>query len=392
MSKLFDQMNMGNLQVMNRFVCSATYECMATESGEVTDRLVKRYEILGRGNIGLIIPGYMSIDNLGKAYPFQTGIHNDNMIPGLKRIVDAVHQNGSKIAFQIAHAGRQTSKEVIGQTPIGPSGKGRDPVKFFKPIMMNEEQIQDTIAMFGKAAERVVAAGADAIQLHAAHGYLINQFLSPFFNDRDDDWGGSDENRFRFLKEVVETTKKLIPEGFPLLVKLNTHDYTPKEGITPPLATKYAGWLVKLGIDGLEVSCGTGTYSYMNMCRGEVPVKELLELTPRIMRPLARGMFNKMVGKFDLEEGYNVEAAKMIKPELDGISLILVGGMRKISHMEEILEKGYADFISLSRPFIREPHFVSAVKEGKKDTADCISCNKCLGAVANNRPAKCYSS
>ncbi len=390
MSILFEPTQLANLPIKNRFVCSATYEGTATETGIVTEKIIKRYRRLAEGDIGLIITGHMYVHPTGRALKYQTGIYNDDMIPGLSQLAQAVHKEGGKIVFQLSHAGRQTTKKWIGQVPIGPSGKGRDPVYFFKPKRIEEEQIHEIIRAYAKAAGRAVQAGADGIQLHAAHGYLINQFLSPFFNTRNDAWGGSDENRFRFLKEIIAETKKELPEKMLLLVKLNANDYTPREGITPLLAKKYAQWLSKLGIDGLEISCGSAIYSFMNMCRGDVPVKELLGGLPRWKKPVGKLMLTALKGKYYLQEGYNLEAAKIIKPVIEKIPLILVGGLRRLSYMEEILEKGDVDFISMSRPFIREPFLVKRFKEGKGEVVSCVSCNKCLAAVANNMPVRCY--
>jgi len=313
------------------------------------------------------------------------------MIPGLRKLVEAVHQEGGKIAFQLAHAGRQTTKAMIGQTPIGPSSKGRDPINFVKPKEMSADQIQEVIQAFGIAANRAAEAGVDGIQLHAAHGYLINQFISPFFNHRKDEWGGSDANRFRLLKEVISEVRNKLPQGMPILVKLNTHDYTPHEGITPSLAVTYAKWLSDLEINGLEISCGSPVYSFMNMCRGDVPVKELVNSLPLWKRPMGKLMMKSMVGKYDFEEGYNIEAAKMIKPVLGKIPLFVVGGLRKVAEMREALEKQYADCISMSRPFIREPFIVKKIREGKAEAVACVSCNRCLAAVANNIPVQCYN-
>jgi 2,4-dienoyl-CoA reductase-like NADH-dependent reductase (Old Yellow Enzyme family) len=390
MSILFEPAQLGHVQIENRFVRSATYDGLATETGEVTDELVRRYRNLARGEIGLIISGFLYVHSLGRALKYQAGIHNDDMISGLKKVVEAVHTEGGKITFQLVHAGRQTTKGLIGQTPIGPSSKGRDPVNFVKPERMTEEQIYEVIRAFGKAADRAVKAGADGVQIHAAHGYLVNEFLSPFFNERDDAWGGSNENRFRFLKEIVLEIKKALPEGTPLLVKLNTHDHTPQEGITPPLAVEYAKWLAGLEIDALEVSCGSSIYSYMNMCRGEVPLDELVQGLPWWQKHLGKLTLKRLVSKYDLQEGYNLDAAKMIKPVVGEVRLLVVGGFRRVSHMEEMLEKGHSDFISMSRPFIREPFLVKRIKEGKADAAACASCNKCLAAVANDMPVRCY--
>jgi len=313
------------------------------------------------------------------------------MIPGLRKLADAVHKEGGKIAFQIAHCGRQTKKSMIGQIPLAPSSRGRDPMYFVKPREMTEDEIKEIIKATADAARRAVEAGADGIQLHAAHGYLFSEFLSPFFNIRKDSWGGSDENRFRFLKETYQEIRKVVPDGYPVFVKLSTNDYTPKEGTTPTLAARYAGWLAELGIDAVEVSCGATNYSYMNMSRGDVPTAELVKGLAWWEKPLGRLMIGKLEGKFDLEEGYNLEAAKMIKPVLGDIPLILVGGMRTVSHMEEVLDSKHADFISMSRPFIREPFLVNKIKGGEMAKVSCVSCNRCLAAVPNGLPVYCYN-
>ena len=391
MSLLFSPIKIGNVELSNRFVCSATYEVMSKESGEVSDELIKRYVRLAKGGVGLSITGLMYVQPSGRGYKYQTGIHHDSMTEGLTKLVDAVHQVGGKIAFQLAHCGRQTTKSLAGQTPLAPSSRGRDPLNFVKPKEMTEAEILETIKAFGAAAKRAVEAGADGIQLHAAHGYLICEFLSPFFNIRTDSWGGNDENRFRLLKEIFLEVKKVVPDGYPVSVKLNTNDYTPKEGITPSLATKYARWLTELGTDAVEVSCGATNYSYMNMCRGDVPTTELVQGLSWWEKPIGKLMISKLEGKFNLEEGYNLAAAKMIKPVLGDTPLFLVGGMRTVSHMEGILEKNYADVIAMSRPFIREPFLAKKMEEGKMERVSCVSCNRCLAAVVNNLPVYCYN-
>jgi 2,4-dienoyl-CoA reductase-like NADH-dependent reductase (Old Yellow Enzyme family) len=364
---------------------------MANDSGEVTDKLIKRYSKIAKGGAGLIIPGYLYIMTNGRSDKYQTGIHNDDMIKGLKKLVDVVQEEGSRIAFQLVHSGRQTTKDCIGQTPLAPSKGPRDNIYMVKPREMTEEEIQEVIKAFGVAASRASEAGADGVQIHAAHGCLVNQFLSPFFNNRTDSWGSSDENRFRFIKEVVLEVKKNISGEMPILIKLNTQDYTPKEGITLNLAKRYAGWLADLPIDGLEVSCGTLSYSIFNMCRGDVPTEEIIMNFPWWRKILGKMMLKNMEGKFELEEGYNLEAAKLIKPVIKGKPLFLVGGLRKVAHMEEVLNNEFADFISMCRPFIREPNIVNKIKEGKADSVACVSCNKCFAAVANLMPVYCYN-
>jgi 2,4-dienoyl-CoA reductase-like NADH-dependent reductase (Old Yellow Enzyme family) len=170
MSILFTPMNIGMMEVKNRFVRSATYHGMALETGEITDVLINGYRNLAKGEVGLIIPGLMHVHPYGKAFKFQIGIHSDEMISGLHKLVEAVHEEGAKIALQLAHSGLQGFKSVIGQVPLGPTNKIRNPLSFQKPEEMKEEQIQEIIEAFAKAAGRAAEAGADAVQLHAAHG------------------------------------------------------------------------------------------------------------------------------------------------------------------------------------------------------------------------------
>ena len=391
MSSLFTSQKVGKMEVKNRFVHSATYECMANDLGGVTDKLIKRYGQIAKGGAGLIIPGYLFIMENGRAMPNQIGIHNDDMVEGLKKLTDEIHNRGSKVVFQLAHSGRQTSKDYIAQTPVAPSKGARDNIYMVKPKELTEQEIHGIIRAFGIAAFRASKAGADGVQIHAAHGYLVNQFLSPFFNKRTDSWGSSDENRFRFLKEIVLEIKKNISDEMSILIKLNTQDHTPKEGITLDLAKKYSAWLAELPVDGLEVSCGTLSFSMFNMVRGDVPTEEIIMNFPWWRKILGKMMLKNMEGKFDLEEGYNLEAAKLIKPVLKGKPLFLVGGLRKVAHMEEVLDNGFADFISMSRPFIREPNIVNKFEEGKTDSVACVSCNKCFAAAANFMPVYCYN-
>ena len=390
-SVLFTPMKIGPIETKNRFVQSATYEGMASANGDVSEELIRRYRRLAKGEVGLIIPGYMYVHKNGQALKFQTGIDNDDKIDGLKKLVTAVHNLGAKIVFQIAHAGRQTTKETTGQTPMAPSNGSRDDVYLTKPREMTTEDIREVIKACGTAAERALEAGADGVQIHAAHGYLVNQFLSPYFNKRTDDYGGSDENRFRFLREIILEIGKRLPPDKAILVKLNTRDYTPQEGITPNLAKLYAEWLADQQIDALEVSCGTLSYSTFNMVRGDVPVDDIVMNFPLWRKILGKMVLKKMVGKFDLKEGYNADAAKAIKPLIGNIPLMLVGGMRKVAHMEEVINSGWVDFISMCRPFIREPKIVKKFKEGKSESVACVSCNRCFAGAANYMPVYCYN-
>ena len=380
MSILFTPFILRKIELKNRFVFSACEDNLATEDGLVTDAIIHKNQRLAKGEIGLIISGHLSVHLWGRTRKHQLGIYSDHMIPDLRRVVESVHGESGKIIFQLGHAGLRTMREDNGRPPMGPSAKNNP---------MNEDSIREVISAFGKAAERAAQAGADGIQLHAAHGYLINEFLSPFFNHRDDRWGGSEENRFRLIKEILLAVKKVLTKEMVLLVKLNAHDHTPEEGVTPPLAVAYAKRLADLGIDGLEVSCGT-SISPWNMCRGDIPVQEILRGVSEPRRTKVEESLERLKRGVKLEEGYNLAAAKMMRPVIGGTPLFAVGGWRHVRAMEEAVHRGDTDLIPLCRPLIRESSLVRKIRNGKVEAASCTSCNRCLIAVGRNIPVRCY--
>jgi 2,4-dienoyl-CoA reductase-like NADH-dependent reductase (Old Yellow Enzyme family) len=393
MPMLFTPIKLGNLEIKNRMIASATTEAMATPEGEVTERYIKRYQQLAKGGVGLSITGSLFVHPLGKGGPALAGIHNDRMIPGLKKTTDVVHEADGKIAFQLSHTGRQVKPDLNGQAPLGPSDMKKDPMFGAKAQAMTEVEIREMIDSFVQAAARAGEAGADAVEIMAGHGYLVNQFLSPFFNHRVDSWGGSPENQFRFLKEIILEIKKTNP-GLPVLVKLNINDYTPDAGITLPLAVQYTQWLAELEISGLEITSGTVSYSFMNSYRGDVPLVELLGAMPIWKRPLNQLIISKnLVGKYPCDGEYHLDAAAIIKPAIGNIPLILVGGVRNRQRMDEILRLKQADILSMGRPFIREPMLSNQIMAGRTGESACASCNKCLAyTTLYNRPVQCYAA
>lgn len=390
MSILFSSKKVGGLEIKNRFVHSGTYECMATETGEITDQLVKRYATLAKGEVGLIVTGYMSVLASGRAAKYQTGIHSDSFIPGLRRLADAVHEGGSRIFFQLVHAGRQTIPEYSGQKPMGPSSVHIDPTYLVKPREMTESDIKEVIESYGESAKRAVSANADGINISAAAGYLPNQFLSPYHNQRKDEWGGSDENRFRFLKEVVIAVKKNLPQGMPLVIKISTDDQTPRPGVTLETAKKHAKWLAELGVDGLEIASGNLLYAHMTMWHGDVPIKELVRSLAWWKRPAAWIVMKRMEGKYLLKGIWNLEAARSIRKITGELPLFLVGGIRDVQTMEKLIENSDSDFIQMCRPFVREAFLVKKIRKGEMEKVSCKNCNRCLGAIANHIPIACY--
>ena len=392
MSSLFTPGKIGTLEIKNRVVRAPVYEALAKEDGSIDEAMIAFHSRLAKGGTGLICTGYMFAHPLGRAQKRQAGIHCDAMIPGLTRLASAVHDQGAKIAFEISHAGRQTEKHLIGQNPLGPSRIRRDPSYFIKPDAMGESQVEEAVDAFVTAAARAVEAGSDLIYLHAGGGDLLNQFLSPFFNVRKDRWGGSDENRFRILKEIILGIKRTLPPETPILVKLNSQDLTPQPGITLPLAATYTAWLAELGVDAIELTTGVKFYDHMNCWRGDVPVKEIVGALPAWKRPVGWMLMKNLEGKRDLIHGWSLDDLKAVKDQSGVMKRLVVGGMRTKAEMEAALDGGHADFIALARPLIRDPAFPNRLKAGKVDASSCTSCNRCIGGVMNQLPTACYAN
>jgi 2,4-dienoyl-CoA reductase-like NADH-dependent reductase (Old Yellow Enzyme family) len=387
---LFTPMEINGMAVKNRLVRSATFEHMATEDGKVTDQLIKFYSRLANGGVGLIVLGHAFVQENGRALPGQMGVYSDAHIAGLKDLVDEIHHQGARVALQLAHAGRQTMADAIGgQTPIAPSAIGPDPIFGTSPREATEAEIGEIIDAFGKAARRGKAAGFDAVQLHAAHGYLLAQFLSPHTNRRTDKWGGNQENRFRFVSEVYNSVRDAVGDDFPILIKLSVEEGL-EDGIKMAEAGYIAAALAKLGIDAIEISGGTIVDSLFMMCRGDIPIDMLTRDVDPSVRAQMEDFFYSVKDMVKYEEAYWLRHAEKIKEVIGSVPLILVGGMKYPQTMAKIVEENKADLISLSRPLIREPNFPLEMAEGRKDPSKCAFCNRCLMEVAN-RPLRCYN-
>jgi len=347
MTKLFEPCSLAGLALRNRIVRSATFEKMADENGFVTGRLIRLYEELARGGSGLLITGNALVHPSGRTVRRMLCIHTDSFISGLRSLTDAVHAAGGIIAVQLSHGGRQCSSLMLGGAePFAPSAV-YDPSTKTTPRAMTDSEIWRMVEAFGEAAWRAQASGFDALQLHAAHGYLLSSFLSPHTNRRDDYWGGDEVRRFHFVEEAYEAARRAVGGDFPVLVKMNCDDLLPG-GILPEDSVRQAGRLQALGLDAVEISAG--------MRESETPI-----IRPDILRPS--------------EEAYLREAGKLFK-EVLSMPVILTGGMRSRSVMDDVLERGEADLIGMSRPLIREPDLPNLMKEGR-EKADCVSCNRC---------------
>jgi 2,4-dienoyl-CoA reductase-like NADH-dependent reductase (Old Yellow Enzyme family) len=346
---LFSPVSIGNLELSNRLVRSATAEQMATEPvGRALPTLANLYRALARGGVGLIITGHAYVAPEGKAHPEMLSAHCDQVLPGLKTLAEATHAAGGRIAMQINHGGRQCDEECT-PTMLAPSavpiGSGSPPRE------MTPSEIVETVDAFAQAARRAKTAGFDAVQLHAAHGYLIGQFLSPHTNRRTDAWGGDLDGRLRFLAAVCEAVRGQVGPDYPVFIKLGMMDNLEKvpDGLTPDDGAQIVARLAGFGLDAVEVSGGYGGGSDFNT-RLAVGSKA----PEAYFRPLAR-------------------RAKAVTE----LPVILVGGLRSRAMMDEVLALGDADILSLCRPLIREPDLPNRLQRGEATEAACISGGRC---------------
>ena len=346
---MFQRSAINGMTLSNRFIRSATWEGMAADDGACTPKLIDLMAALAEGGVGLIITSHTYVSPEGQAGPWQLGVYKDGLVPGLESMTKAVHEKGGKIVMQLAHAGYFSFAKLTGRTPMAPSnveGFAKGPRQ-----EMTAEDIQNVVSAYGQAARRAKLAGFDGVQIHSAHGYLLNQFLSPAFNQRSDQYGGDIHNRARALIEVLQVVRGTVGNDYPVLVKMNCQDFI-ENGMTLEDSLRIGPMLAENGIDAIELSGGV--------------------LIGGKLSPVRMGI------KSEDREAYFQQEAMAFKKKVD-VPLILVGGNRSFQVAERLIDEGVADYISMSRPFIREPDLINRWKSGDLSRATCLSDNMCYG-------------
>ncbi len=362
MSALFEQNSLAGITLRNRFIRSATFEGMGTDNGLVKPALTGKMRELAEGGVGLIITGHTYFSIEGKASPGKVAVDRDECIKGLAKMAAAVHMTGGKIVLQLGHAGAMANPECTEHEPIGPSViAGKDG----KPLCreMNQKDIEAIVENIAAGARRAKKAGFDGVQIHAAHGYLFSQFLSPYFNKRQDEFGGSVENRTKIAIEALRKIKSATGEGYPVLIKINSDDFI-DGGICPEEMLLIAQLLEQNGIDAIELSGGTHFSK-----EGYDPVRKGNRATPN-------------------HGAYYFNAAGKLKKAVK-VPVILVGGIRAFDTAENIVDSGTADYIAMSRPLIREPQLIKRWESGDTARASCESCNSCFRPVLTGKGLYC---
>ena len=389
----FASATLGGIRLANRIVRSATHEGLADERGFPTEALAKQYLKLARGGVGAIVTGYAGVSAEGRS-PFyrMLMIDDDASVPAYRKLTEALRPEGVPLILQIAHCGRQTRSAVTGLRPAAPSAI-RD--RYFTeevPHELTGGEIEAVIEAFVSAVARGRDSGFDAVQLHAAHGYLLSAFLSPRTNRRGDEWGGPLENRARIVTEILRRARARTGD-FPIWVKLNGYDGR-RGGMTVAEAAAIARLLEAAGCSALEVSCGVNEDNFFTTRFEPHPAAAVLRYDftfdgiPRFMRPLLKPALKLRIRKIEPTRLFNLPAAREIKKAVS-IPVMAVGGVRRAADIHEALDDGGVDLVSMCKPLILEPGLVAKFKEGSQEKAKCIDCCYCMMGLARE-PTRCY--
>lgn len=360
--KLFAPGKIGSLELPNRIVFAATSSELADRDGFVGDDLVEYYAERARGGTGLVVVEATYIEQEGKRLHHNAMLHDDCFIPGLRKVVQAAHAEGAKMALQLNHGGRESIPDVSGSVPLAPSpipsqftGVGDAVI----PKELTVGEIDRIVERFAEAARRSRDAGFDAVELHGAHGYLIGEFLSPDSNKREDDYGGSVKGRAYFCVRLIEAIKARLGAGYPVIVRMNGRDHV-QHGLELDDAIEMAAMFEAAGADSISVSGGV-----------------------HASRPYM------VVPGMSVDRGCYVSYGDAIRKRVK-IPVMVVGRINTPALAEQILEDGQADFICLSRALIADPYFPAKAKAGEVETiAPCIACNECIATVHRHKGLAC---
>ncbi|MGP7815261.1 NADH:flavin oxidoreductase [Glutamicibacter soli] len=373
----FAPVTLGPVTLRNRIIKAATSEGRSPK-GLVTDDLIDFHLDFIRGGAGMTTVAYCCVSPEGASAPGQI-LMSEKSLPGLKRLTDAIHAEGGAISAQLGHAGMVASKKITGVTSMGPS-------KFVNPSSMEycrairREEIAMVIEQFGAAARIAVEAGFDAVELHFGHNYLPSSFLSPLLNRRKDEYGGSIENRSRFVREIAQRVRAEVGDKIAVIAKISMDDGLPGS-IWLNDSIRTAQLLDEdRNLDAIELTQGSSIIRQMYLFRGDVPVSDFAAVVKEPMKTGVR-LFGKFaLGSFPYKDLYMLDAARQFVPVMRHTKLILLGGINNREHIDTGMREGF-DFVAMGRGLLREPDLVNRIREDSTVTSRCIHCNKCMYTV-----------
>lgn len=352
-TKLFSSFKIGSLSIKNRMVMSPMETHLCDKDGFVTDEIIAYYKERAVGGVGYITVENTGIDPVGRINNGMLCIHDDKFVPALKRLADSVHTAGGKIVLQLSHAGKEALPFFTGAKPVSASAIP-SPLTKEMPKELTVEEVRSLVNKFADGAARAAQAGFDGVEIHMAHGYLVNQFLSPESNIRTDDYGGDTVRRARFAREIVENIRKRTPKDYPVICRISADEFT-ETGIKLEEGKEIARILEKAGASAIHVSACNYASAFFN-----IPC-------------------------YYLDEGCFVHLAEGVKSAVK-IPVLTVGRIVDPVMAEKILQENKADLIVLGRTLIADPHYPNKVKAGQlDDIRTCLSCNRCIESISDKK-------
>jgi 2,4-dienoyl-CoA reductase-like NADH-dependent reductase (Old Yellow Enzyme family) len=385
-SQVFSSGKIAGLNLRNRIIRAGCFEGLCP-GGSPGAALIEHHRRLAAGGTGMTTVSYCAVAREGAAFGHEMWMR-PQIIPNLKQLTEAVHAEGAAVSIQLGHCGFFANRSVSGKTPIGPSRKlCLFRYSICRPMKMAD--IQQVKSQFVSAAVMAVEAGFDAIEIHAGHGYLLSQFLSPWTNHRQDMYGGSIENRCRLPVEIIQSVRQSVGPEFPILVKMNCEDGFPGGlNITEAMATARA--FEKAGASLLVPSCGFTARTSLYMLRGQVPLREYLRSEKNPLTQAGIALFGKfLVKEFAYREMFLWKAANQIRAAVK-IPVAYIGGVNSMQNIEQALQAGF-EFVQIGRATIRDPQFANRLKTGEITASDCDHCNRCIAEMAD-RGVRCVTA
>ena len=378
-SPIFTPVTIGPVTLRNRVIRSAAFENMAYGNSPSQD-LYDYHVAVARGGVGMTTLAYAAVDRSGLSFDGQLWMRKE-IVPDLRRITDAIHAEGAKASIQLGHCGNMTHRSTCGCMPVGASGGfNMYSPTFVRSLKVNE--IHDLVKAFGNAVNLAREAGFDCVEIHAGHGYLISQFLSPYTNHRHDEFGGSLENRMRFMRMVISEVMKAAGDDLGVIVKMNMHDGF-KKGMQRAECLEVAKELERLGVHAIVLSAGFVSKAPMEVRRGAMPLKTLahyMDLTKFWWLKAALLTIGRLlIPTVPYREGYFLEDAMQFRQVLK-LPLIYVGGLISKDKMEEVLAAGFQG-LQVARALVHDTDFVNKLHSGEITCSGCKHSNYCIGRM-----------
>lgn len=378
-SPIFTPVRIGPVTLRNRVIRSAAFENMAY--GNKPSQDLKDYHVaVARGGVGMTTLAYASVSRSGLSFDGQLWMREE-IVPALRDITDAIHAQGAKASIQLGHCGNMTHRATCGCTPVGASGG----FNLYSPTFvrkLREDEIPALVEDFANAVQLARRAGFDCVEIHAGHGYLISQFLSPYTNHRRDRFGGSLENRMRFMQLVIRRVMEVAGDDLAVVVKMNMHDGF-RGGMQRAECLEVARELERLGVHALVLSAGFVSRAPMQVMRGAMPLRTLAYYMDMRKFWWLKAMLH-LIGRILIptvpySEGYFLEDAKQFRAAVK-MPLIYVGGMTSRQKMEEVLDAGFCA-VQMARPLIRDTEFINKLQRGEVERSGCRHSNYCIARM-----------